>query len=80
MNNDELDRVINGLKVVGGYLDMKSYTDNIAFNLIPHIKDAVKLIESQKQEIDFLKAMQLQMSGNLSEEVLGQLVSNVLPR
>ena len=44
------------------------------------IRQALQLIESQKQEIAFLKAMQLQMSGNLSEEVLGQLVSNVLPR
>ena len=77
---EELDKVINGLKVVGGYLDMKSYTDNIAFNLIPHIKDALKLIESQKQEIAFLKGMQLQMLDNFSEEELGQMVSRVLPK
>ena len=77
---EEAEKVVNGLKVVSGYLDMKSYTDNIAFNLIPHIKDALKLIESQKQEIAFLKGMQLQMLGNFTEEELGRMVSKVLPR
>ena len=55
---EELDRVINGLKVTGGYLDMKSYTDNIAFNLIPHIKDAVELLKEQdEQKKQILKAV-----------------------
>ena len=48
MDDDKLDKVIQGLKVVGGYLDMKSYTDNIAFNLIPHIKDALELLQEQE--------------------------------
>jgi len=77
---EESEKVVNGLKVVSGYLDMKSYTDNIAFNLIQHIEDALKLIESQKQEIAFLKGMQLQMLGNFTEEELGRMVSRVLPR
>ena len=59
MDDDKLDKVINGLKVVGGYLDMKSYTDNIAFNLIPHIKDALKLLKEQDNEIDTLKTLVL---------------------
>ena len=48
MDDDKLDKVIQGLKVVGGYLDMKSYTDNIAFILIPHIKDALELLQEQE--------------------------------
>jgi len=42
------ENVINGLKAVGGYLDMKSYTDNIAFNLIPHIKAAIAMLKEQE--------------------------------
>lgn len=51
MDDNKLDKVIHGLKVVGGYLDMKSYTDNIAFNLIPRIKDALELLQEQEETI-----------------------------
>lgn len=72
MIENTMQELLDSADVFDGYQDTQRIK-NI-------IRQALQLIESQKQEIAFLKAMQLQMSGNLSEEVLGQLVSNVLPR
>ena len=55
-----MQEILDSYDVLDGYQDTQRVK-----NVIRH---ALQLIESQKQEIAFLKAMQLQMSGNLSEK------------